>query len=62
MSEWINIKDKHAPENLWVLVGGGDIGSVDYGCRIGEKYYMFGEMDKKITWATHWMLLPEPPK
>ncbi len=60
--EWISINEGPPDEGKWVLIGGKNIQSVDHGCRLGDCYYMHGELDKKMLWATHWMPLPEPPK
>lgn len=62
MSEWISVKDRLPEASTWILIGGANIGSVDHGCRIGNDFYMHGEYDKKMSWATHWMPLPKPPK
>lgn len=59
MSEWISINTRLPKEGFWVLCAGGNIGSVDYGCVIDDKFYMHGDFDKPMRWVTHWMALPE---
>jgi len=62
MSEWISVKDRLPDEAKWVLTGSCNIGAVDHGCRIGNDFFMHGEMNKKMNWVTHWMPLPQPPR
>ncbi len=59
--EWIDINDELPPIGEWILIGSASIKCVDYGAYFNGKFYMCGEEDKPIHWATHWSPLPDSP-
>ena len=61
--EWISVKDKLPDENLMVLILTENQPIVRYAITSYDKSLdIFVDYDDYSFSATHWMLLPEPPK